>query len=387
MSYNNQHPSDEIIERELKGLREPEASSYGLGDAIRSMQATPAPKRSRLKWPVGIGTVAVAAFGIILVSTLTAGKAYAGELRAIASAQLQQKTMYQKAYHFGGAKQPQRVMEFWIDRNREAYRQFTGEGELEFARVADGDRMHTYNAGSPEIARSATIEEDRGPHFGIETIDSLLHSDFFKKHKIEKTSGVKLNGRTCDYYSFANGYYRVWVDPATKLPLQREIYNKGVTLWERDVYQYPAAFAEATFEPIEVQGLEYFDYVTARKQLETKLAQPGITQRVGNVTITLKAVIKDNQLIRAIWSTSGVKGGTNLEITGARAGFDYQSNASTLSIAPGQNLVNEGLTLNPGFTLPATVRIAAFEPGQKLVGWATFTVNEVQTTPSNGQLL
>lgn len=406
MNFNKRHPSDEIIERELQGLRNPVESKHGVGDAIRTMQSTPAVKGWRsFKWPIGIGSVAVAAGAVILVGSLTTGKAYASELKDIASAQEHQKTMYQKAYIYQGSKTPQRVMETWIDQNKEAFRQYTGDGVLQVASAADGKRQYRYfsKAMGSLVEPNATIDEDRSEHFGIETITAYLNSEFFQKHSIKKTSGVNLNGRTCDLYNFANGYYRIWVDPVTKLPLQREIYDKGVTLWERDVYEYPPTFTESTFGPMKVKGMEYFDFIAARKQLQGTLEKPGVSQKVGDIVITLKAIVKDQRQVRAIWTTSGVDGWQNrnsssFDIVGALKAYGSVGDMATFRV-PGQQLLNEELVLQDGkaFKLPATIRIAAWEadsanigqdgkPGKKLVGWATFTVKDVMTTPFNSQL-
>lgn len=405
MNSNNQHPMDEIIDRELQGLRNPVESKHGVGDAIMAMQASPAVKRGiSLKWPLGIGSVAVAAGTVILATSLTTGKAYAGDLRDIASAQEHQKTMHQKSFMFQGESRPIRVVETWIDHDKEALRQYSSDGSLQVVTVGDGKRMHKYFAATPEIPANASIEEDFGTHFSIETITSYIQSDFFQKHSIEKTSGIKLNGRTCDLYNFAKGYYRVWVDPTTKLPLQREVYDKGVTLWQRDIYEYPTSFAAKVFTPEVVPGLPYFDYPMARKQMQAKLDQPGVSQKVGSVTITLKGVVRGPREIRAIWSTSGVSGwsgpsSSSLEVAGVRKSYSSVRDLAGMTFAPGKEVLNEELIMEDSnsFKLPATIRIAAWEadpahrdsagkPGKKLVGWASFRVTEVFAVPFVGQL-
>lgn len=389
MNYNTRHSSDEMIERELEGLRQPGTSSYGLGDAILAMQAKPKTGRTRLTWPVGLGTVAVVGGAIVLVGSLTPGRAYAGEIQAIASAQNRQPIKYMKAYLFGGEKEPVMVREHWNEGRKEAYRQFDQDGRMAVAFVSDGVREHRYFTGAGGMNPLAQIDEDWSDEFGIDTIDSLLNSKFFRERKIEKKSGVKLNGRTCDYYSFADGYYRVWVDPATRLPLQREIYDRGVTLFERDVYEYPASFPASTFTPVEPKGMEYFDYIAARQKLREMLAKPGQSQRVGDVTITFKGLLKESHYVYAIWSTSGVDSDApSLDISEA---WPHQSPStlSTESVAPGQKLIIRGVQYGDPFKLPTTVRIAAWDAkkaGQP-VGWATFAATDAFTVPFCGQLL
>jgi hypothetical protein len=395
MNSDLQPPTDELIDSELQALRMP-VHSPSVGDAIRSMQAEPSRKgRPVLKWSLGFGSIAFVAGAVILFGSLTTTNAYAGELLKIAAAQDGQKLVYEKSYLYGENGRPALVMEIWTDHNRETYRQHDGNGRLEVAIVSDGKRSFHYFAGARDGSMNpfAGIDDDRSDHFGILSIDSLLQGDFFKKHKIEKKTGVKLNGHICDYYSFANGYYRVWADSVTKLPLQRDIYDKGVSLWKRSVYEYPSAFAESVFRPYKADQIHYFDFMAARKQLRQKLSGPGQSQRVGNVTITLKALVKDNQRIRAIWSTTGAQGwrddrDTSLQISGARKTYAYFGELLP-EAAPGQHLFYEELSYAAPFQLPATVRIAAWQPGpkRKFVGWASFTVKDVLTVLNNNNLL
>jgi hypothetical protein len=399
MNFNTQPRSDEMIDRELEAMRQPVESKYGLGDAIRTMQSRPVVKRNRFKWPLGVGSVAVIGGTIVLIGSLTPSRALAGELHAISLAQEHQATKYMKAVIFGGSTTPMMIHETWTDHEKEAYRQYDPKGIVQAAIVGDGERSHTYFGGGLALGRKyqAFVDEDRSDHFSIETIDALLNSKFFREHKIEKKSGVVLNGKTCDFYNFANGYYRVWVDPATKLPLQREIYDRGVTLWERDVYEYPTLFPATTFLPYRANELEYFDYIGARDRLRATLKESGRSQKVGNVTITLKAVIQDDGQVRAIWSTSGVdgsKGGASpsFEIPGAEKMGGYNGALPTEGVAPGQALLNEGVLYRQSLPSSATIRIAAWEPSggsrdPKFVGWATFKVTDVLRVPAAGGLL
>jgi len=391
MNFNNQHSSDEIIERELRALREPASSKHGVGDAIRAMQSMPSSSRLSIKWPIGIGSIAVAAGAVIVVGSLTTAKAYAGDLRDIASAQEHQKTMYQKSYIYSGSKEPIRVLETWLDHEKEAMRQFSEEGNLQYATVSDGKLCFRYSAGSPDIDPSATIDVDRSEHFGIETIMSYLQSDFFQKHAIEKTSGVKLNGKTCDLYNFAKGYYRVWVDPVTKLPLQREVYDKGVTLWERDVYEYPAEFSSETFKAPNIPGMTYFDYPAARIRLEKSLAAPGTTQTVGGVKVTLKAIVKDGQSLTVLFKSTGDQGKFNdvrrLPLPNVRF-FTDNFRDDQITIAKPAGLKNERMFFKSDSSLKnlETIKLGVWVK-DKFVGYAEFPYKNVIEAPYAGTLL
>lgn len=400
MNFNNQHSSDqhasdEIIDRDLKALREAPHSAYGMGDAIKAMQSTPKVSKGSLRWPIGLGSLAVAGGTLVLVISVSTGKAYARELHEISSAQEKQKMVYSKSVIYQGSQKPERVLELWIDHNKETMRQFQGDGTLTFVNVCDGRLRYVYDAGNAGLGlpRSASIEVDRMEHTTIDTVDKMLQSEFFRTRKIEKKSGVMLKGRKCDYYNFANGYYRLWVDPATKLPLQREIYDKGVTLWERDTYEYPTSLPKEMFEEPKIAGMQFFDYPKARQELADKLVNVGQTQKVGDITVDLRAIVKDEGTIAAIWTTSngqmcppeGVF--TTLEIEGTEPGTSFGMNLAGLPYRGEAKLFHwcRRIMLNKPLSSSFKVKIAAWD-GKKMLGKATFTVNEVSSYPSVGQL-
>lgn len=386
MNSQNHDRTDDLITQGIHELRIPPDATPGMGDAIRAMQAEPVKARPFLKWSLGFGTASIIAIALILGSSLATSNAYAGELQKVALTQSHQKRVYQKAWLFSDSGKPIHVLEFWTDHGRQAHRQTSSDGKLQVAIVADGKLRYSYFPATRSIPTYAYVDEDRDPHFDIETIDSILSSRSFKGYKIAKKSGVKLNGRLCDYYSIANGYYRVWVDPATKLPLQREIHDKGVSLWKRDVYQYPASFSESTFKPVPLEGVTYFDYITARARLKEVLSKPGQSQTVGGVTINLKGVVKDSGDLRVLWSTTGSRGSAgSVEVTSARKGDGKVGDLSETVLA--SNLLYEELLYRQPFPIPATVRIAAWNKQGRQVGWATFQVRDVITTPDNGRLL
>ncbi len=410
MNYNNQQSSDEIIDRELQALREPVVSMHGVGDAIRTMQQTPKSKRTlNLRWPIGIGSVAVAAGAVILVGSLSTGKAYAGELHAVSAAQLSQQNMIMKCANFVGHETPEWTTEWYKDHDREASFEYREHGRLQNLSIGDGTRRYVYGAGSslPDgyVAKpGAQIDEDNSHHFTIGTVDSYLKDDFFKTRKIEKQTGVDLNGRTCDLYLLAKGYYRIWVDQATRLPIQREVYSKGVTLWERDTYEYPTVMPEDKFKEPTIPGITTFDYIAARKTVTDSFSQPGLVQKVGGVTISLKAVVKDENIVVALWTTSGLDGRTdfavNLQVDGAqnqdKLGEVVESNLPSVD----RTILNARLRTLYGqpFKTPTTLKIAAWsgdngkldkngKPVKKFVGWATFKVDQVIEAPHIEQLL
>ena len=411
MNFNNQQSSDDLIDRELQALRMPVESKDGIGGAILAMKAQPRGKKAlQLKWPIGIGSVAVAAGSWLLVGSLTTGKAYAKELHEISAAQLGQKTMIEKAYNYVGHSTPDWVTEEYVDHNREAFYQFRGD-RLDAVTICDGIRKYAYGGGSsgngnPSLAYMpyAQIDEDKSEHWTIQTVDSTLNDDYFRTRKIEKQTGVNLNGRTCDYYSLANGYYRIWVDPATKLPIQREIYSKGVTLWERDTYEYPSTMPEAKFQPPSIPEVPVFDYIATRKNLVNTFSQPGQVKKVGDVTISLKAVVKDDNQITALWTTSGLDGRTdnavNLQVEGAQNQDTFGEVVETNLPSVDRLILNARLRLIWGqpFKTPTTVKIAAWtgdhgkvdkdgKPLKKIAGWATFTVDDVINCPHIENLL
>ncbi|MBI1332654.1 MAG: hypothetical protein GC165_07215 [Armatimonadetes bacterium] len=394
MHIHTRHTSDELIDRELQALREPASSVHGLGDAILAMQATPTIKGSTSrKWLLRLGP-AVGIGAVALAFSLSSGKAYAGELQAIANAQNFRQAKYQKSFLFGGQAKPYLVTELFIQGDSETFRQFAPDGTLQVALVRNGDVSSNYFSGDAlnGLPARGSIDEDHSGHMGIDSIDSLLHSSFFRTHSVVKKTGVELNGHSYDYYDLANGYYRLWVDPDTKLIAQREIYDHGKTLWERDVYDYPASFPKPTFKQPQVPGITFFDYLTARRELERRLADGGDVQNVGGVSICLKALIRDHRTYSALFTTTGAQGDINDNRNCQVSGATYLStrlDLSTLNLRQGEQLLTtrayvegtEGTSDNP------TVKIGAWNRDGKFVGWATFRPGKVLYAPFAEQLV
>lgn len=260
MNSFTRHPMDEMIAREVQELRNP-VSSGRMDQAIRIMQSPPATKATSVqRWPLAVGFATAAIVAAIVVSPLGSTNAYASELKAVGQAQSNQKVVYQKSLLFGGYKKPMMIMEFWTDHEKQTYRQTSGEGKLQVVIVSDGQKSYTYVAANPKsgMPESATVREDNSPHFSLDSMDSLLASKLFRQNRVQKKSCVNLNGRLYDLYSVGKSEsHRYWIDPKTKLPMQREIDDAEGSIWKRDFYQYPGKFSESTFKPYMVPGLKY----------------------------------------------------------------------------------------------------------------------------------
>ncbi len=177
-----------MIDQELQALRNPVESKRGMGDAILAMRA-PAKRRHGLRWPIGIGSAVTVGGAVVLITSLSTGNAYAGELRAIGIAQEQQRTRHQKSIIFGHDNKPAVIMEFWRDGTKEAYRQYTPDGRLGFVRVFDGKRKYHYQSYNPAYGKEyASVESDTKPDFGIETLNSILAGRMARENKIIKKS-------------------------------------------------------------------------------------------------------------------------------------------------------------------------------------------------------
>lgn len=390
MNYNTQHPSDEIIDRELQALRQPASSVHGLGDAILAMKATPKAKRPTLgTWMLRLSPLAIAA-GAFLAFSLSPAKAYAQELGEIADAQHHRMAKFQKSYIFAGESQPLGISELYLEGDRECFREFSPDGTLQSMNVRDGHRVYRYYIGSPKegVRTSASIEEDSGGELSITTLDSMLTSDFFSKRKIVKQSGVKLNGMTCDYYDFANGYYRLWINPKTKLPIQREVWDRGKTLWERDVYEYPVSFPNTTFEA-KVPGVTFFDYPSTRTRLESKIADGGQVKSVGGVSICLKALIRDPQGILAIFTTTGGKGNPMdrrlMKMEGTQYAAYFQE-VSTLRVSGADKLLGVMAVGPMNQTTSKMIEVGAWDAQNHYVGSVSFSTEEAFEAPFAGTL-
>jgi len=262
MKSNIQHQADKHINQELKELRNPINSTNSLGESIRAMQTAPTPKRwHRRLATVGVGSATLLVGAIAVAGSLAPSNAFAGELGKITSAQASQKKMHQKSFLYNGAQKPNLIMEFWFDHNKNAYRQYSGDNKLQIARTHDGAYQYHYVTaemlGSNKPYAVMTKEQSSGS--GVTTVDAMLDSPYYRQWKIEKQEGVRLLGKVCDLYKFANGTYKLWVDQATRLPLQQEIYGKNKTLWKRDSFEYPSSFSESTFKPFMKNEVKYVE--------------------------------------------------------------------------------------------------------------------------------
>lgn len=258
MNLNQRHPIDETVDSELEGLRAP-LHSHRIGAAISAMQATPQPSIWRRKrWQFGVGSAALCTVAVVLVVSLSTTRAYAGDLQAIGNAQDHQKTMHKRTTFFDTDGKSLYYFDYWIDHEKVAFRQFSARGELVVARVSDGKRLYHFEPHNPSTNGPYAVVQDGAE--GTEKISSLqqiFSMPFYRTHTVEKRKGIKLNGTNCDFYWIANGFYRLWVDPVTKLPLQGETHDRGKVLYKRDVYEYPKAFPEGTFEPVRPNGVVY----------------------------------------------------------------------------------------------------------------------------------
>ncbi len=391
MNYDNQPFENESIARELQAMREPVESERGLDKAVRAMQATPnAPKSKLNPWVLRLGSVGAAGLAIAAGISLTTPKAYASELKNIANQVQKYPRKYMKAYLFQGEAKPHMVTELWTDHNQEKFLQYL-DGNLQVSTVGDGSLTYKYFSAMSGIPANALKDADVSEHFTVDTIESMLTSDFFKKRKILKQSGVMLNGKAYDYYDFANGYYRMWVDPVTMLPAQREIWNKGKELWERDVYEYPSTFPANTFDPPQIPGVPYYDYPAVRAQLETELAAAGSTVKVGGVTVTLKAIVHDMQSVTAFFTSDGDQGKFNDErrMPMPNVRF-YTGNLSDteFTLAKPAGLKNERMFLNAGTSLKnmETIKLGVWKK-DKFLGYAEFPFKNVIEVPFLGNLV
>ena len=390
MNFKNQHVKDELIEHELEGLRKMVPSDEGMLRAMQAMrQPVPSKRPYLLAWPLGITSAAAMAFAVVVIVSGSSANAFASDLRAISKAQKEQKTMHERSWMYRNGTILERTTDLWIDHSKEAFLEHAPDGGLVSASICDGSQRFLYYAGFPRVGlqREASVDQGSFSHFEIGTITGYLTSDWFMKHSIEKKTGVLLNGRTCDYYSFAKGYQRLWVDPTTKLVIQREVYDRGVTLGERDTYEYPAQLAASTFQPIKVPGVQTCNYIEKRKQLSRKLASAGQTDKVGSVKINLKEVVADRNVVIPIWTASSPQGNAVPMASVMCEGIKGQGQPTTVINALPDNLT-EGVQVDSEYTKqpinpkdPLIIKIAVWDRPQsgakssgKIIGWSRFKV-------------
>lgn len=249
---------DELIDDQLESLRAPVEPAHRMGEAILAMRAAPkATFWQRFRLPVGVGSGLLVVGAIVVFSILAPGRAMARELEAIGDATAKQKTMHKVTTFFDDAgKAPIMVMDVWIDRKKQAYRQYNG-GFLFVTRVSDGERTYHYSPATKGMSRVATVEDgNTASPFRVVNLAEIFRMPFYRTHRVEKRPGT-LNGKPCDFFWIADGFYRLWVDRDTKLPLQGEIYDRGKVLSKRDVYEYPAKVDGKVFEPVRIPGMVY----------------------------------------------------------------------------------------------------------------------------------
>jgi len=246
---------------------------------------------------VALGGVA-GALGVAFL--LRPSVASASELHRLAAAARAQQTRHTLDLRPDAQGKMILCNEFWMEGEKHAEIYYDADGGVTLAGY-NGRRMYLYRTKDGGFIDD--VEPDRAP---IETIEDYLKIPGGTLANVEK--GVNLEGRDVDVYrlNFGNMGFDLFIDPASGLPIRRDVFTTRGKLIERNLYDYPADIPDKRFNPPADRNIAWTDYPAIRTELSRKLRGPGETKTLGGVKITLRAVIVGNRQLVALW-TGGAK--------------------------------------------------------------------------------
>jgi len=284
------------MRNEMQALRSNEPDPAAIDQTVEKVLAfAPAPARARANYvwkavPLAacLGAGAFFLFG-------ASQSASAASLRRVAEALRHQSIRHAKTYRPGPAGELVQTNEDWIDGKRHT-ELFIDENGSKTLSGYDGQRMFVYSTKDGGFVDDV---EPSGPP--VEDIDSYLNIPGAQVTKL-------VVGREHDVYTItcSNVAFDLYVNPATGLPIRREVLTRRGDLIEKNDYDYPTQIPTSTFKAPAVPGLT--DYPALRQELSRRLTRPGQTKEVGGVKISLKAVLYGKSRLLAVW-TGGARGG------------------------------------------------------------------------------
>ncbi|RYG30880.1 hypothetical protein EON81_24050 [bacterium] len=353
------------MRNELRALRAEAPNPEEVDRAVNAVRAyRPVPNQPRHLWKA-VPVAACLGIGAFLF-LVAPQSAQAASLREIADALKQQTLRHSKTFRPDSSGELLLTNEDWIE----------GAKHASAFHEADGEKVLTGYDGRTMFRVSSKdggfIDDVAPSGLPVEDIDSYLQIPGARV--LKQTSAGKLNLYTVAY---SNVKFDLYVDPATRLPVRRDVLSLQGRLIEKNEYDYPARLSPELFRA--PRGGAIFDYLSLRKQLSRRLSQPGQIVKVGGVEISLKAVIIGKSRIIALW-TGGAKG------EGKDKGVWIEGMAKPIASGPLEGLQaplrGSGVWYaNLKLDEPFTINVPVWKDSRKLVGHATFRVGNALRAP------
>jgi len=374
MNQSKRSSESNWVHDQAQALRSETPSAGAIDDTIGKVLAYSAPvaaKRPAYRWRMVPLAAALGAGALFLV--ITTQPAHARSLHDIAEAVRHQATRHSSTYRPDANGKLVLANEDWISGRRNTMLFVEPDGAKTITGY-DGARSFRYSTKYGGFMDD--VEPSEPP---VEDIDAYLH---IPGGRLLKQAHVGNE----DVYSlsFSNMAFDLYVNPATGLPMHRDVLTHSGKLIERNIYDYPSSISAETFAP--PAGLT--DFPALRQELASRLHAAGQTKSVGGVTISLKAVLVCKSHLLALWSGGAPGSGGDVWVEGvpkSRARASQSQSPDGFSVA-GAWYVNA--KLDQPFTISIPVwtedrtrpilgrdgKQLGFQP--KLVGHAAFQVSD-----------
>lgn len=379
MNLKNEQHKDAWIDRGAEGLRSVKVpNSVHQVASIRAIAAplTTVPRRFGLS--VGLAAVVVAI--LMIGMPLMAERANAASIRLISEAQRAQKTRHQRSFVKDESGKLVLLNEIWQDGEKYAMKFFNSDGLLSGWNTFDGFEMHLYSPADPANGRVASaINDDTEPSaLPLETLDDYLNIPALQP--VSKKINSSFDGTKCDLYIFGrSGYYKVYIDPSTRLPIGRIVSAKG--FYEKDYYDYPATIDYKIFGQPDVAGVEFWSYPQMRVNLQAKLKETLQVAEIGGKKVEVKAVVEGDYATAVIWRGTDFSSSYR-DFAKANGGL---ANMKEFTAADGVTY-NVGLVYRQGRPI-TSIKIPVRDASGKLVGNVSVDMTDQLVCPSPERLL
>ncbi len=354
------------VQNQMQEMRSDEPSPEAIDRAVHSVLAYKPTPRYVFVWKAAsFATVAGIAGLFVYVTTQPAS---AAGLHAVADAFRHQSKRHCVTYRPNAGGEMVQTNEDWIDGRKNAM-VYRAEDGVTTTSGYNGARI--FVVSSKDGGGFVDDMEPSAPP--VEDIDAYLKIPGARVLKQTKSGKY-------DVYSigFSDCRFDIFVDPATRLPVQRMVMTIRGKVIERNDYDYPSQFSANVFEPPATSDLT--DYPALRQEIAQRVAGPGQTKTIGGVTITLKAVLVGKSRILALW-TGGAKADA-----GSTAGMWIEGIKKPIAegrpsptVIAGKELLGDGAWYQ-GLNVvgPFVINVPVWGPDgthSKVVGRLTFTVN------------
>ncbi len=396
MNSENRHPNDALIDNELEGLRSVAFNDNARAKAVLAMRTHPTGSATK-RWSIGMGTAIAVA--VLIATPFVTQQASAAEIHKIAAAQRGATTRFCKSFQRGPDGNLIHSYDEWIDGGKHTQKFYNAFGRVSGIASFDGKLSSLYYAKSGGVLKSdhvssfntdaqpleAIIDDVPLSTIPIETVEDYMNIPVLKS--FTRQEGVTLNGKSYDLYAFGKtGAYKLWIDTQTHLPVQREVYGRDGII-ERDLYEYPAAISPSAFATPSIEGVQFFDFPRARKDLAGKLAKPGEVQQFGGASVEFKGMVLGNHSFAILWKGQLPTGDAYRSVAAQVPGFGAVMGRRGFVDENGEKYEAVEIFFAKTPRMPLKVSIPVVDAKGELVGIAKFTANPLIFAPDTSRLL